>query len=312
MLYIIWVLCIFKVSLIKQKMKKRAILYLGGGGMMGLWGAGVLTKLQNLKTYDKIERVYACSAGVFNGCYFLTKQMEKGSSIYYEDLPPDFINVWLVPYGALQRIINGYIKKIKFSHIANVMNLNKLIDVARNRKKLDVQKLKYQKVPLYVKVLDTKDNGVKYLDIRKGDVFKLMKASCSSIPYYFPNPEEENYIDAAIKEPLGIRYLIKKYPKQKIVVIFNLSTKRNLWHYIKNFIEGFVANSMYKGVFSNFIRREKDIRESIKIAKKNKNILFISPKDEENISSWEMNPLKLKKAYRNGMKHASKIAKFLK
>ena len=294
-------------------MGEKAILYLGGGGMMGLWGAGVLTKLQNLKTHDKIERVYACSAGVFNGCYFLTKQMEKGSSIYYEDLPPDFIKIWLVPYGALQRIINCYLKKIKFSHMTNVMDLNKLIDVAKNKKKLDIQKLKSQKIPLYVKVLDTKNNRVKYLDIRRGDVLKLMKDCCSSIPYYFPNPKEGKYIDAAIKEPLNIRDILKKYPNQKIIIIFNLSTKRNLWHYIKNVLEGFIANSMYKEVlFDCFMKREKDIRESIEIARENKNILLVSPRDEENISSWEMNPIKLKKAYRDGMKYADKIIEFLK
>lgn len=43
-------------------MKEKCVLYLGGGAMSGVFGAGVVTALQEMGIYDKIEAVHATSA----------------------------------------------------------------------------------------------------------------------------------------------------------------------------------------------------------------------------------------------------------
>ena len=69
----------------------KAVLYFGGGNMSGVFGAGIGTRLQEADTYNKIEAVYGGSAGAFNSSYFLSRQSELGSSIYWENLTEQVI-----------------------------------------------------------------------------------------------------------------------------------------------------------------------------------------------------------------------------
>lgn len=293
-------------------MSDKIIFYLGGGGMLGLFGAGVLTKVQELDIYNKVEAIYACSSGIFNGSYFLTRQMEMGSSIYYDDLTHGFIETKNVLYGTLQRMQNGYVKPIDFDKIVNVMNLDRLIDVAKNDKALNISTLKSQSIPLYVKLLNTNTLEIEYKDIRKNNPLHLLKVGTSAVPYYFPSQDNGKYIDAAIKEPLGLEYLLERHPDSKVIAIFNLSTKRNVWHYLKNVIEGLIANSMYRGTFSKcFMQRESSIRKNLKIAEENERVLLISP-SHNSVESWTTDETTLKQFYQDGKDEVASIVEFLK
>ena len=64
-------------------MNNKLIIYIGGGSMSGIFSAGVVTGLQDMNFYDKIEAIYGGSAGAINAAYFLSKQTKLGSSIYY-------------------------------------------------------------------------------------------------------------------------------------------------------------------------------------------------------------------------------------
>lgn len=72
-------------------MKEKAVLYVGGGAMAGVFGAGVVTRLQEVNAYENFSHAYGASAGAFDIAYFLAKQTRKGSSIYWEDLTKGFI-----------------------------------------------------------------------------------------------------------------------------------------------------------------------------------------------------------------------------
>lgn len=280
--------------------------------MTGIWGAGVLTKLQELNVYDDIEAIYACSAGIFNGAYFLSRQMKLGSSIYYEDLLNGFIEIKNVVPGAIQRLWNGYVRRIDLKSMLNVMHLEVLIHAAENQKKLDIGRLKSQSVPLYAKLYNAREKIIEYQDVRTNDVISCLLSGCSLIPYYFPQPKNKWYIDAAIREPIGLEQLIKNHPNNKIIVIVNLEENRTFWHHLKNLIEGFIANAMYGGTLAEcFLRKENDIRKSIEIAKTNPNVLLVNPRSGENVRTWTINATELKKAYNNGMKRASDIVSFI-
>ncbi|MBI4452321.1 patatin-like phospholipase family protein [Candidatus Woesearchaeota archaeon] len=293
-------------------MGKKAILYLGGGGMMGVFGAGVVTGLQKMDLYDSFEAVCGCSAGTFNGAYFLTHQSMLGSRIYWEDLTDNFLLRRNIPFGAIQRIWNGYVYPINFNKIVNAMNLDRLIWVAENKKVLNIDKLRKQKIPLYVKLLNTNNMKIEYIDLRKGNIIQLLSSSCSTLPYYFPTPQNRKYVDAAIKEPLGLDYLLKLNPNRKIVAVFNLSTDRNLWHYVKNIFEGTVANAMFRSAFYKcFMQRESSIRRNLKIAKNNNKILLVCPSKNNPVQSWTLNRSKLKQSHKEGVDVAKIVKIFL-
>ena len=293
-------------------MEDKVVLYLGGGGMSGVFGGGVVSGLEQLNIYDKIKAIYSCSAGTFNGAYFLTKQCKFGSSIYWDELAHGFIRRRNMPYGALQRLWNGYMSPISFDSIKNVMYADRLLDVAKHKKRLDVEKLKNQSIPLYVKMVNTETMEIEYIDARKGNTLHLLKSGISAIPYYFPSPDNGKYVDGAIREPLGLEYIIKQNPENRIIAIFNLTLNRNFGHYIKNFIEGVVADSMYPGVLRNcFLKREGSVRRSLEVAKNNNRVLLIHPSKDNLVQSWILNEFKLKNLHAEGMTAAEKIVDFI-
>ena len=81
---------------------------MGGGVMAGIFGAGVVTSLEEENAYPFIEAVYGSSAGVMIAAYFLASQSKLGSSIFYEDLLNNFITPSYVPLGIYDRCKHRY------------------------------------------------------------------------------------------------------------------------------------------------------------------------------------------------------------
>lgn len=297
-------------------MKEKIILCLGGGAMKGVFGAGVMTGLQRMNLYDKIEAIYGISAGTINAAYFLSKQAKKGSSIYYEDLTNNFIKSKNIPYGSAQRYWNNYIKKIPRKKIIDAVDINYLFDIIKNKKVLNIEKIKKTKIKFYVMVLDVDNGKIKCLDVKKHNILKTLKAGVSAVPYYFDaqNIDKKRYADASIKDPLGIKFLLKKYPDHKIVLQTNVPIKRRkIRNFLHNLPEGLVAKPMYPApLLKYFLGKEKKIREGLDLAKKNKNILLIYPPKNNPSTVWTTDPKKLKRTYEMGIKKAEKIRNFIR
>jgi len=119
-------------------MKKDIILISEGGCMLGVFGAGVVTSLQEANLYPRIHSIYASSAGAHNAAYFLSKQSKLGSSIYYEDL----INNNFIKKENLSRyVFDILIKKFNKKHKINeIVDIDYLSRVEREYKKLNVEK----------------------------------------------------------------------------------------------------------------------------------------------------------------------------
>jgi len=292
-------------------MSEKVVLYLGGGGMSGVFGAGVVSALAKMDIYDRIKAVYSASAGSFNGAYFLAKQCEMGATIYWEELAHGFIRRRNMPYGALQRLWNAYMSPLQFASIKNVMYADRLLEVAKHQKVLDLNKLKNQPIPLYVKMVNTETLQLEYIDVRQGNTLHLLKSGISAIPYYYPEPDNGKYVDGAIREPLGLEYIMEQNPDNKIVAIFNLTVHRNFGHYIKNFIEGVVAESMYPGVLRNcFMKREDSVRKSLAIARESERVLLVHPTKDNLVQSWILDEPKLKNLFAEGERAAEKVVDF--
>jgi len=75
--------------------------------MSGVFGAGALASFAKLNFYPSIKAIYAVSTGAFNAVYFLTRQVELDSSIYFEDLGSNFISYKNFFAGFCQRVFYG-------------------------------------------------------------------------------------------------------------------------------------------------------------------------------------------------------------
>ena len=294
-------------------MNEKAVLYLGGGGMSGVFGGGVVSGLSKTNIYEKIKAVYSCSAGTLNGAYFLSRQTDFAASVYWEEMAHGFIKRRNIPFGALQRLWHGYVCTIKHESMLNAMYADKVIDVVQNKKALDVEVLRNQSIPLYVKLLNTQNMQTEYRDARKEkDIFNLLRSGISAIPYYYPSPDNGHYVDAAIKEPLGLDYIVEQNPTSKIIVVFNLSIHRNIGHKLKNFIEGIISDPMYPGTFSKcFMQREKSVRKSLSLAMREERIMIVHPSKDNLVQSWILDETKLKKLYNEGIKTSESIMNFI-
>ncbi len=297
-----------------MKTKKKIILYFGGGAMSGIFGAGIITKLQEMNFYNKIEAIYGTSAGAIIGAYFLTKQSELGSSIYYENLIKDFILPGNIPYGFFQRLWNGYIHKIPKRKIINALDINYLFSIIKNKKILDIKKLKKQKIPLYVKLLNLDTGKIKYLDAREGNTLKILKAAVSIIPYWFFSEkiDRHQYADGNIKEIIGLNYLLKKYPNHKIVVVLNFIREKGIKHYIANLLEATAARAINKRLFKFIRLKEKLSKKDIELSARHKRVLLIHPPENDPDDIRTTNRSELLKIYKIGKKEAEKIKEFVK
>ncbi len=151
-----------------------------GGSMAGVRGGAAVIALQDLGLAHVFDSIYATSSGFPNASYLLADSGKLGTSIYYENLiTRDFIN-YLRPW--------------------NLVNIDHMIDVMRNKKKLDVDKIHASRTKLYAGLYDADKQQPEYLEIhdtKSHQYFDLIKAA-TSIHYLNPGTvtiDKKRYMD---------------------------------------------------------------------------------------------------------------------
>lgn len=133
-----------------------------GGGMRGSFSSGVACGLERLGFRDCFDIVYGSSAGSCAAAYFLSGEIEKGTTIYAENLSGrKFIKPW---------------------HFNEMMDLDYLCDfVMRDIKPLRPEALK--KTDTLLKIFTSSaatGKPIVYTNFMGVDVLKIIKASCSA------------------------------------------------------------------------------------------------------------------------------------
>ena len=190
--------------------------------MSGIFGAGAVRELQDSDIYDQLKAIYAVSAGAFNAAYFLTRQTGNGEESFYLDyLAKNFISSKKFFPGLIQYFVNRFFRKISPDKILNIIDVDYVMEIMEKKIPLNVDFIKKQSIPLYIKLLDMESRETEYLSAQDHNIFKLLRASACMAPYTFINQKINNkyYLDGTIGESTGLRKLIKKYPKRKIIYI---------------------------------------------------------------------------------------------
>ncbi len=283
------------------------VIYFAGGSMRGIFGAGVATAFEKANIYPKINAIYTASAGAMTGAYFLAKQMELGSSIYWEDLKGDsFISRRNFFIGVWQRFQNRFIRGVPQDKLYDALDINHLINVAKNNKSLDISKIISQDIPLYVKLFNLNTNSIEYIDARRPDILEIIKAGISMFPYVHEIPiiDGKKYIDAAIMDIIGFAFLRQKHPNEKIIVVMNGQIDRKLRYRAKNIIEGKFMQWMFdKSIFYKLYTSAEDkLAEDIKKIKSDPNSLLITLQKDISVRCRTTNPKSLLEMYNLGIK----------
>ncbi len=291
-------------------MDKKVILYLGGGSMSGIFGAGIVTRLQEADVYERVEAVYGASAGLFSMACFLSGQTRRWSSIYYEDLIKDFILPAGILSGLSQRFWNRFISPIPPEKMHNAINIDYLMKIVKTNKRLDIQAIQDNSIPAFVKLFNMTTHEIEYVDFKR-DILIRMQEGASVIPYYFPADQE--YIDGEIVSPFGFDCLRKRHPNSKIVMCINHSPDRIINGIIRKTLEGMVATIMFEKVPFVKIFIEKIQRQAKELNKvyQDPNAILVHPPEENQTISRTTNPVKLKATYEMGIKKADEILEFI-
>ncbi|MFH1326605.1 MAG: patatin-like phospholipase family protein [archaeon] len=271
--------------------------------MAGVFGVGVVTKLQEVDAYDKFSHVYGASAGAFDIAYFLDRQTRKGSSIYWEDLIKDFID-----FSKLHKAILNIILGKKY--FPNVVNIDHLIRVSQTTKELDVEEIKRSPIEARVKVYNLGMKKIEYLDLKE-DTFQRLKESSSVAPYFYLEGQEN--IDGGILEPLEYDLMRKNHPGQKIVFVINYNLKRGIIKRMQNSLEGMLVSRMFDNSELGKMFSEKATKLEIEAEKirTDKSALLITPPDNNPTTNTTTDPNKLKHTYHLGILECKKILEFI-
>jgi predicted patatin/cPLA2 family phospholipase len=152
----------------------------------------MVSALEDLGYLHAFDAVYGSSAGAINAAYFLAGQANLGTTIYYEDINnTSFIRLGRAAAG--RPIVSlGYL----------------LDDVARRRKRLDVDRVLASSVPLAVLATDVDRRQAHafagFAD--EADLFAALRAG-ATMPVVAGAPfhhQGHRYLDASLTEPIPL------------------------------------------------------------------------------------------------------------
>lgn len=283
---------------------KQYIIYFGGGTMKGVFSAGVATAFQKHNLYPHVDAVYGASAGVMTGAYFLSQQMQLGATVYWEDLPSQFISPKNGFIGALQRFQDRFISPVQGDIMRDAVNIDYLMHILKNKKILNTKKIFAQKIPLYVKLFNLDTHTVEYKNACQPEIFEILRAGINILPYTHEPSTIDNtrYIDGAIMDIIGFEYLRKTHPNHTILIVLNGSTDRKRRYKYKNIIEGVFMRWMLRDPrFTTLLKgAEKRLRADIMAIEKDPNALLITPPNDILSSRTTSLPL-LKESHTSGI-----------
>ena len=264
-------------------------LILEGGGMRGLYTAGVLDFF-----YDKnieFNSLYGVSAGACHGCNYLSKQRERGLRIY-----TDYIGD--KRYMGMRNLIkSGF-------YFSKDFNLN---IIPNELDKFDYEAMRKNKCNFHVVVTNCETGKAEYLKVQDLEKDLDMIWASSSLPILsrMVTINGKKYLDGGISDSIPIRKAISDGNNKNIVVLTRdssyLKTKNNLVPLLKlkykNYPNIIKALENRHNVYNNTL-------EYIKEMEKQNRVFVIRPSKKVTVGWLEKDKEKLHLLYKEGYKDA--------
>lgn len=283
--------------------------------MQGIFGAGVISALEEEDVYENIGAVYGASAGALVGAYFLARQSELGSRMMFEDLTTgQFISPKNFILGILDRLSHYYIRASEKATWRNAIDIPYLFSCVEQKRRLDVDAVNEGGIPFYVKVLNASKRVLEYHDARGENLVKWLRAAVDVNPYTTETQmiEGEEYADGAIKSVVGIDTLRGRHPEAPIIVVLNTHKKRRLSHILKNKVEAFFVSRTGDADIAPLYRSaEYVLREELSRMEAMEDVYLFATPDDVPIRSDTTNVELLEKTHRAGYEAGKRIARLL-
>lgn len=299
-------MAIFVVATLVLKERGKMMIYdvgliLEGGGMRGVYTAGVLDYLMDEGIW--ISHLYGVSAGAVNATNYLARQR-----------------------GRTFRVTVDYINDKRYCSIRNLIKTGDLFgaDFLYNQLPNKIDPFDYGMFLLSDSTMTAVVSDVKtglpvykQIDDLKKDM-QWLRASCS-LPLIsrFVHINGENYLDGGITDSIPLEQSMREGNRKNIVILTQhdgyqkqpegastFISKLRYWRYPKTLAAGKTRHLKYNKQLE-FIKTQKELG----------NVYVIQPKMPVDISRIEKDTLKLKKLYEQGYAdaklHSSEFLKFL-
>ena len=275
-------------------------LVLEGGGMRGLFSAGVLDALLELKELN-VNGIVGVSSGALFGVNYVSKQKERAvryNKKYADDKRYMGLHSWITTGNAVNKDFAFY--KIPFK-----------LD------KFDEREFEKAKVDFYVVMTNIESGKPEYVLIK--DVFKQMEylRATSALPFASKIIKINNkkYLDGGISDSIPIDFC-ESLGYDKIIVV--LTRPKNVCKEDKlNFLYKLVYRK-YPNLVERLINMGKDyevVLKKIKDLENKEKIFVIRPPEILKIGRLEKNKDKIQKVYdiglNTGLKEIDNLLKYL-
>jgi predicted patatin/cPLA2 family phospholipase len=183
------------------------VLVLEGGGMRGVYSAGVLEAFSEADRGAglRFDCVVACSAGACVAASYLAGQPGRNRRVYLEYLDGD--------------------KLVRFRRLLtreSVMDIDYLAsEVTLRLCPLDIETLRRSATCLYIGVTDAETGECRYLKSHEDDLVTAIRATCS-LPFFCRNEvpyQGRFYVDGGVSDPVPIQKAIELGATEVTVVL---------------------------------------------------------------------------------------------
>lgn len=269
--------------------------------MSAVFSAGVLAKLQEQDIYSEIDAVYAVSAGALNGAFFLSRQADLLEQVYCEALP------------ASRAINTANLWSLWQQTHKDVFAVDRALDMLASRRLLDDAALYAQPIPLFAKVYNVGRECIEYLDVREQGVLQALHATTCIAPFYTKDVfiNDQQYIDGAVREAIGLQYLLEKHPGKQIIIIRNAAA-RTLRHLFHRFVHRSILRALPESrYYSLFRAMEEGELSDLRAALREQRILVVEPPPEFAVGPATTDKRIIKQGYEMGVRAADRVQRFL-
>ena len=183
------------------------VLVLEGGGMRGVYSAGVLEAFSETHAGSglRFDAVVACSAGACVAASYLACQPRRNRQVYLDFLDGDKL-------VRLRRLLTG----------GSVMDIDYLaLEVTLRLCPLDIDALRRSETRLYIGVTDCETGESRYLTNHEDDLVTAIRATCS-LPFFSRKEvpyQGRLYVDGGVSDPVPVEKAIELGATEVVLVL---------------------------------------------------------------------------------------------
>jgi len=201
-------------------MERDIVIICEGGCMLGAFGVGVLKAFKDADIYNRVDSIYAVSAGSADSAAFLSRNIELESTIYYDDL----INGRFIHYGKTGDYVRRMLLSIfrKKEKRIDLIDIDYFKDLYTKEKPMNFKNIKNSKSKFYARVFDIDSLEWVFLDAKK-DTPDVLKASCDTAPFYTHavNLHGKRFIDGELLQTKNFLEIIEKNLDKTVIYVIN-------------------------------------------------------------------------------------------